>query len=225
MFIQIARRTMLVVAGVLCFASSPLAQDNPVDQPHTVRLQVYKIPPLGRPIDKIKGKVYGISSNKLKNHRIAVYIKVNGQWWVKPYANHRKTSIGTDGKWVVDVTTGGIDTQLTEIAVLLIVKNTSVPTCLPCQSVPDIKVVASKRIIRRDSGQSYAGAIQSDSDSGQRSDTKVNVWVDDEGLHVDVGKYYEGAWHSAETLFEDYSVGALSGDDSQPSIHIWAGAE
>jgi len=65
----------------------------------------------------LKGIVRHVDTEKL---RIAVYIRVNGGWWTKPYWDSPATSIAPDGSFSVDITTGGHDEQATEIAAFLI---------------------------------------------------------------------------------------------------------
>ena len=52
--------------------------------------------------------------------RIAVYIRVNGGWWTKPYWDSPATLISSDGTFSVSVTTGGHDELASEIAAFVI---------------------------------------------------------------------------------------------------------
>jgi hypothetical protein len=54
------------------------------------------------------------------DYRVAVLIKVNGGWWTKPTYASALTSMGYDGVWVTDITTGGMDASATEIAAFLV---------------------------------------------------------------------------------------------------------
>ena len=65
----------------------------------------------------LKGIVRHVDTEKL---RVAVYIRVNGGWWTKPYWDSPATPISPDGSFSVDVTTGGRDEQATDIAAFLI---------------------------------------------------------------------------------------------------------
>ncbi|MBI5115221.1 hypothetical protein HZA56_01995 [Candidatus Poribacteria bacterium] len=67
--------------------------------------------------DNLYGKVVNVIPS---DYRIVVYIKVGSTWWVKPYAAWPLTTIGSDGGWVADVTTGGIDQTATEYAIFLV---------------------------------------------------------------------------------------------------------
>jgi exo-beta-1,3-glucanase (GH17 family) len=63
----------------------------------------------------------GFASNLIpKYYRIAVYIRVGGGWWTKPYWSSPATLIGCDGNWVCDITTGGHDGSADAIAAFLI---------------------------------------------------------------------------------------------------------
>lgn len=74
------------------------------------------VPPKGSS-DDLQGRVEGVNPD---NYGIAVYIKVGGGWWTKPYFNVPVTYIDSDGDWTCDITTGGVDPQATAIRVYLI---------------------------------------------------------------------------------------------------------
>ncbi len=65
----------------------------------------------------LKGIVRHVDAEQV---RIAVYIRVNGGWWTKPYWDSPATPMGPDGSFSVDITTGGQDDQATEIAAFLL---------------------------------------------------------------------------------------------------------
>jgi hypothetical protein len=52
--------------------------------------------------------------------RVAVYIKVHGGWWTKPYWDSPTSALSADGSFSVSITTGGQDEQATEIATFLV---------------------------------------------------------------------------------------------------------
>jgi exo-beta-1,3-glucanase (GH17 family) len=74
------------------------------------------VPAIGS-FDNLRGQVWHVEPDQ---HGVAVYIKVNGGWWTKPYWNNPVTAISCDGSWVCDITTGGDDAQATDIAAFLI---------------------------------------------------------------------------------------------------------
>jgi exo-beta-1,3-glucanase (GH17 family) len=73
--------------------------------------------PLYGSYDDLEGRVCGIDS--AEDYRVAVYIYVSG-WWTKPFWNNPLTIIKSDGTWTCDITTGGIDSQATQIAAFLV---------------------------------------------------------------------------------------------------------
>lgn len=52
--------------------------------------------------------------------RVAIYIKVQGGWWTKPYWDAPTTELSADGSFSVSITTGGQDEKATEIATFLV---------------------------------------------------------------------------------------------------------
>lgn len=80
-------------------------------------IQFTYVPPYGS-FDNLKGLVTGgVNPGRLA---VAVYIKVEGRWWTKPYWDRPLTPINADGTWECDITTGGIDQQATEIRAYLV---------------------------------------------------------------------------------------------------------
>lgn len=72
--------------------------------------------------------LYGKVSNcNPKDYAVAVYIRVGNGWWTKPYWDHPKTGITRQGRWVCDITTGGIDEQANAIVAFLIPKSYDPP--------------------------------------------------------------------------------------------------
>jgi len=65
----------------------------------------------------LKGVVRHADSNSV---RLAVFIRVHGGWWTKPYWDAPATSIAADGSFSLDITTGGSDEQASDIAVFLV---------------------------------------------------------------------------------------------------------
>lgn len=59
--------------------------------------------------------------------RVAVYIRVHGGWWNKPYWDAPTTEVGADGAFSVAIATGGNDHQATEIAAFLVPAETYPP--------------------------------------------------------------------------------------------------
>lgn len=91
------------------------------------------VPPIGS-FDNLKGRTANINPD---DYKIAVYIKVSGSWWIKPYADTTLAKILPDGTWSCDITTGGIDSTATSVAAFLIPKNYSPPLLLGGASLPE----------------------------------------------------------------------------------------
>jgi hypothetical protein len=80
------------------------------------------------PLEFTNVPAYGSSVNltgivryvKTEHVRIAVYIRVHGGWWTKPYWDSPATPISPDGSFSVSITTGGQDEQANEIAAFVI---------------------------------------------------------------------------------------------------------
>jgi hypothetical protein len=79
-------------------------------------IEFTSVPALGS-YRQLKGTVRHPDAGQL---RIAVYIRVHGGWWTKPYWDSRATAIEEDGSFSVDITTGGRDEEASDIAVFLI---------------------------------------------------------------------------------------------------------
>ncbi len=82
----------------------------------TPAVELTAVPPIGSSSD-LRGQVWHVAP---ANYGVAVYIKVLGGWWTKPFWNDPVTSINCDGSWTCDITTGGEDPQATDIAAFLI---------------------------------------------------------------------------------------------------------
>ena len=93
-----------------------------------------KVPDYG---DKY-GKIYGSTSCiNPDDYAVAVYIKVRGGWWTKPYWSMPSTPIKADKSWVCDITTGGVDEEATEIRAYLIPANYDPPLRGGQSTLPD----------------------------------------------------------------------------------------
>jgi exo-beta-1,3-glucanase (GH17 family) len=90
----------------------------------TPAIEYSAVPPIGSSAD-LRGQVCHVSPG---DYGIAVYIKVLGGWWTKPFWNNPVTPINCDGSWVCDITTGGSDSEATDIAAFLIPLTYTPPT-------------------------------------------------------------------------------------------------
>jgi len=62
------------------------------------------------------GQCYGLNPT---DYHVIVYIQVNN-WWIKPYTGWPLTTIGGNGVWNCDVTTGGVDSTATKFVAFLV---------------------------------------------------------------------------------------------------------
>ncbi|MEM3526700.1 MAG: glycosyl hydrolase family 17 protein, partial [Candidatus Jordarchaeaceae archaeon] len=90
------------------------------------------VPPYGS-YNNLIGRVYHV---RPADHKVVVYIKVDGNWWIKPYQASPLTVINSDGSWTCDITTGGNDALATEIAAFLIPEEYSPPILMGAQELP-----------------------------------------------------------------------------------------
>ena len=79
--------------------------------PGTPEIEFSYVPAYGS-FDNLRGQVWHVVPSE---HRVAVYIYVNGGWWTKPFRDAPLTSINCDGAWNCDITTGGVDERATKI--------------------------------------------------------------------------------------------------------------
>lgn len=91
------------------------------------------VPPIGSS-NNLQGMTYNVSPD---DYAIAVYIRVSGGWWTKPSFAYPITIINAGGGFVCDITTGGSDTQATDIAAFVIPKSYSPPALGGSGSLPN----------------------------------------------------------------------------------------
>ena len=159
--------------------------------------------------DDIEGQVNCVDSDEYK---VAVYIFVSG-WWTKPTFANPLTDILTDGSWVTDITTGGIDEQATKITAFLVSNNYSPPLMSGGASLPqtlfDIAIahITAEReaVFRTIEFSGYTWRVKSSSapvgpGPNYFSDREEDIWVDEDGkLHLRI-VFRDGNWHSTEVL-------------------------
>ncbi len=85
--------------------------------PGDPKIEFTYVPPYGSWGDWLRGQVLHV---KPADYGVAVYIKVRGGWWTKPYWSIPVTAIAPDGNWTCNITTGGVDHEATEIVAYLI---------------------------------------------------------------------------------------------------------
>jgi hypothetical protein len=88
-----------------------------IDGPGTPALEFVDVPAVG----STENLVVRTTHVRPATHIVVAYIKVGGGWWIKPYANDYRGLIYPDGlSEEIDITTGGNDTQASQIRVYLI---------------------------------------------------------------------------------------------------------
>jgi exo-beta-1,3-glucanase (GH17 family) len=98
----------------------------------TPMIEFTSVPPIGS-FDNLIGQVWHVLP---QDHGVAVYIKVSGGWWSKPFFSDPVTEINCDGSWACDITTGGTDELATEIAAFLIPLGYSPPLSVGLVGLP-----------------------------------------------------------------------------------------
>jgi exo-beta-1,3-glucanase (GH17 family) len=112
--------------------------------PGAPALELTHVPHYGSTLN-LRGRALQVNP---ATHRVAVYIKVAGAYWVKPSAATPSTPIGDDGTWEVDVTTGGADATATELRAYLIASSYAPPVALGWAALPtDLETAALARVI------------------------------------------------------------------------------
>jgi len=109
---------------------SILVKDVP-EEPGEPTIWFTYVPPYGS-FNNLEGQVENVTP---ANYKVAVYIKVEGFWWTKPYWTSPSTVIKPNGSWTCDITTGGQDETATEIVAYL-VPNEYNPPLMGCNPTP-----------------------------------------------------------------------------------------
>jgi len=81
------------------------------------------VPPYGS-FENLKGQVLHVNP---VDYKVAVYIKVLGGWWTKPYWSQPLTTINKNGSWSCYITTGGVDEKADTIIAYLVTNGYSPP--------------------------------------------------------------------------------------------------
>lgn len=149
--------------------------------------------------------------------RVAVFINVPPYgWYSKPTCAQALTPIQPDGSWTADITTGGIDSNATRIAALLVSTNYSQPCVLGDPFLPTnvfAGAIASAVVTREYPGvrwisfSGYDWWVKASSGTNQLgpgpnyfSDSTSNVWTDSQGwLHLRITNR-SNQWQCAEIV-------------------------
>jgi hypothetical protein len=97
----------ITLRGVAARGGTPPDEPDPVEG--TI---IFTAVPAYGSHDDLQGMVSGLEPAQYK---VAVFIRVRGGWWTKPYWNTPLTSISEDGSFTTDITSGGVDPESTEI--------------------------------------------------------------------------------------------------------------
>jgi exo-beta-1,3-glucanase (GH17 family)/chitodextrinase len=102
--------------------------------PGTPSIQFTYVPPKGNfNVDDLRGTVWHLLPS---DHYVAVFIRVRGGWWIKPYFSSPQTLINCDGSWSCDITTGGVDEEADQITAYVFKKGYPVPLLSGQPSLP-----------------------------------------------------------------------------------------
>ena len=72
--------------------------------------------------------IYGRATHiKPTDYKVALYIYVAGNWWIKPYFNSPDIYLDMGGEWKSATVIGGIDYNATKFAAFLVPKNYTIP--------------------------------------------------------------------------------------------------
>jgi hypothetical protein len=101
--------------------AGPMLPDNwsgteIVGGPGNPAIEFTYVPPYSS-FENLRGQVWHVAPVEYK---ATVYIYVVSGWWTKPYWNDPLTHIWPDGKFVCDITTGGVDQNATAIRAYLV---------------------------------------------------------------------------------------------------------
>ncbi|HOF87837.1 MAG TPA: hypothetical protein PLZ36_06990 [Armatimonadota bacterium] len=114
-------------------------------------LTIDEVPPVGT-----GGSARGTVTGRLdpETLAVAVYIKVGGGWWSKPYFDAPLTfPRAEDGHWQCDIITGGSDAAATHVAAFLVYRTAAVPLA-GGGALPDIAhALASVQVARPSPGE------------------------------------------------------------------------
>ncbi|MBN1480542.1 T9SS type A sorting domain-containing protein [candidate division KSB1 bacterium] len=174
-------------------------------------IEFISIPPYGSTQD-LSGRVRNVNPDDFK---VAVYIFAEGAgWWNKPTFAQPLTLIKSDSTWSADITTGENDINATRIRAFLLSAEINPILSAGLSCLPDsleTLSIASVSTERNSGTLSFSGytwwrktsSTQVGPGPNYFSDSKQNVWVDDQGrLHLKI-THRDGAWFCPEVILQD----------------------
>jgi len=120
------------MGDVFCGQTDDSWRGELIDGPGQPSIELTTVPPLGT-TQNLRGRISHLYTTQYK---IGVYIKVGGGWWTKPTFANPYISLGFDGSWEADITTGGYDTQASDIAVFVVPLDYALPSSSGSGSLP-----------------------------------------------------------------------------------------
>jgi hypothetical protein len=176
-----------------------------------VAIEYTFVPPYSS-FQDLRGRVVGVPPSQ---YATVTYLKVQGRFWIKPTGSNPVTPLASDGTFVVDITTGGVDEIAEYMVTYAIPLGYSPPVLLGETAIPveleqnAVAVVGRKRPMPDERTLTFSGYdfIVKKSDEGLMgpgpnyfSDSAESVWVDGAGqLHLRLIQR-NGRWYAAEVL-------------------------
>ncbi len=111
------------------------------------------VPPYGS-TNMLRGRAL---ETPVRSSYVTVYIYVpHAGWWIKPYFDQPRTTIGPDGSWVCPIVTGGDDIHATILKAYLLPGNVEPPLVGGMSDLPewlDSVALATTKVHRHASGR------------------------------------------------------------------------
>ncbi|MGH9822573.1 MAG: hypothetical protein ACREDR_04900, partial [Blastocatellia bacterium] len=89
------------IIGLLAMLAVPLlgqAGSTSASRPMSPSIKITVVPPSGEGSERMERIAGTVSGADFKSCKVVIFARTN-KWYVQPYTNNPKTSIGSDGKW------------------------------------------------------------------------------------------------------------------------------
>lgn len=196
---------------VVCLLASVITLLSPAETRAASSVTFTSVPPYGSQ-SNLLGKVYGVTP---ASYRVAVFIYIDEVgWFTKPTCAAPLTTIQPDGTWSADITTGGVDSNATQIAAYLVPASFSQPCvtnafCIPAavsqQAIASTLIPRAASTRRSFHWSGYDWWVKTSSSPvgpgpNLFSDSTNNVSVDAQGrLHLRI-RHVGSTWQCAEIV-------------------------